>query len=1065
MPRKKVQQQPPVVEHYPDPDEASLLPGIDDEPEQQPEPEPEPEPARPRRKKNRNAHNRPPPVEGSSPEPTDYGSIAQPDPPLDPPSSQPLLSQARYPVHSKSRPVDIREELIASEKVSDQYTPPSDGGLAEELYSRSPQSVAISSAANTPPVEPGFSTRHSFKTRTPPISPPPRNARPVSFTGSIPPVPGYPRYPPGNYGSPPVAPAPPHMPQPHFYAAHDIDIGIPTTSRPSINEESVFTKFVRLPNGTAGTNHGIISGYEGRLNICSFDGGAIEEVGTLSNLPGVVVDADLLKWTSGTDPFAELRPLLAVTLLRSEVTAGGVSQYDLNVSIYSLSQHKLVMELLRTPIEPFQHMTHDPSSVSHLPLNHLRLMTSANCLSVSSGRSGEVFVFCPYTFEGASSFECLGKFWTTIQPKEQRRDSSHHRLSTPEAVAVNPNRVGQDENIPIMSISGRWLAICPPVTGSHRSIGAVLSDAVAVHRQAGIDATSAGTRPSINCEVDSPDADTLLGKVARGVAQEVMKAGKWLGDQGMQYWQNYWRKDEQTGPTSQPAPYHNMAYANASSYGQFPPTHADAAPATKDPDLVSIFDLRAIHDPYGRKAGSLTPVATFQPPHGCSFLSFAPHGLSLLSASHKGDYQYVWDLLEMKHVRTHATDTDGDTARSTPQVRQLARFDRLSGSVIVDVLWQKPQLSRIAILTKNKTIHLFDLPAAAMRWPPPRAPKKTRPISAPPTGAAAVEHAAAPSGGFFASAMNIAGRTQPMLTNLRGRTPSAGGGFAGIGQAGFGIATATGARGSKAVAAGLSRSLGAATETVSRLQHAGDNKVHLKSEREVVAGRLIWIRRASKAGVCILSENGLKYYQVRKSKARDQRQRDATVFEARRAVVVKFPALTTNKPGESDDHECQGSWNLRSEPVNSTGSIHPLSFAEIDTNAPFQPFHSDMRVTLSVFESDMHGLRVKSKKPKSSEIRVQDHWVFGDEMSCTKLNTYSAQSRDEEDSRSVIYRETSVTSGNAAQDEQIVSTTRKRKPKRGNPGHASHMADEDEPLQEGFFEDDCDVLDFAIDRV
>jgi len=899
MPRKKSQQQPPVIEDYPDPDEASILSTLEDELE--------PEPPRPTRKKIRNAHNRPPQADESSPEPAEHEPIAQPSSSLPHSPNHSLLSQIRYPVHIKSKPVDIREELVASEKVSDQYTPPSDGGLADELYSRSPQSAAVSSAANTPPAEPGFSARHSFKARSPPISPPQRNVRPLSFGGSIPPVPGYSRYPPGNYGSPPVAPAPPHMPQPHFYAAHDIDIGIPTPARGASTEEPSFTKFLQLPRHSAGTKHGVVSGYTGRLNICSFDGDAIEEVGALSNLPGLVVDAELLRWTSGTDPFAHLRPLLAVTLMRSETCPGGASRYDLNVSIYSLSQQKFVLELLQTPTDSVQHMPHGAPSIDTLPCNHLRLTSAGNYLAVSSGRSGEVFVFCPFMSENTTSFECLGKFWTTIQPKEQRRDSSHHRVSTPEIAAVNSQRVRHDDNVPVMSISVRWLAICPPVAGSYRSIGAMLGDAVIVQRQAGVEATNAGSRPPINCEVDSPDADTLLGKVARGVAQEVMKAGKWLGDQGMQYWQNYWKKDDQASPSSQLAAHSNMAYLNAPVYGQFPPTHADVAPAAKDPELVSIFDLKASHDPSARRTGGLTPATTFQPPNGCSFLSFAPHGLTLLTASYKGDFQYVWDLLEMKHIRTHVAETDGDMARAAPRVRQLARFDRLSGSVIVDVVWQKAALSRIAILTKNKTIHLFDLPASAIRWPPPRVTKKSRPTSAPPTGAYVAEHDAAPPGGFFASAMNIAGRTQPMLANLRGRAPSTstGGGFTGISQAGFGIATATGARGSKAVAAGLSRSLGAATETVSRLQHAGDNKVHLKSEKDVAAGRLIWIQRASKVGVCVLSENGVKYYQVRKSNLRDRRQKDATVFEARRAVVFRFPAPAALASGKSDEQQYQ----------------------------------------------------------------------------------------------------------------------------------------------------------------
>ena len=1064
MPRKKAQNPPPppIVEDYPDPDDASLLPAFDGEAE--PEVEPEPEPPRPSRKKNRNAHTKAPPVEDSPPEPTDHELIARPESPPRPPSNQSLLGQIKYPGHTKSKPVDIREELIASEKVSDQYTPPSDG-LAEELYSNSPQSFAVSSAANTPPVEPGFSTRHSFKPRSPPISPAHRKVRPVSFGGSSnPPLPGYSQYSPAKYGSPPVAPAPPHMPQPHFYGAHDIDLGVPNSTRAVSKEDSVFTKFVQLPTSSASLKHGIVTGYDGRLNICSYNGETVEEVAVLTNLPGVVVGAELLRWTSANDPYTDMRPLVAITIMRSEMSANATPQYDLSVSVYSLSQQKFVLELLRTPTEPAQLTTHGLPNINSLPSNHLRLASAGNYLSVSSGRSGEIYLFSPCANEGSPTFECVGKFWTTIQSKEQRRDSSHHRVSTPDVVTANTKRVRQDESVPIITLSARWLAICPPVAVSTHSISAMLGETVIVHRHAGTETQSAAARPSINCEVDSPDADTLLGKVARGVAQEVMKAGKWLGGQGMQYWQNYWKKEDQASLMSQPTTYNNMPYPNNATYGQFPPTHADITTATKDPELVSIFDLKSIHESSARKTGSLAPVATFQPPQGCSFLSFAPHGLTLLTASQKGDYQYVWNLLEMKYLRTHAGDGDSDTSRSTPRVRQLARFDRLSGSVIVEVVWQRPNLSRLAILTKNKTIHLFDLPASAMRWPPPRVARKNRPLSAPPSGALIAEHEAAPPGGFFASAMNIAGRTQPMLANLRDRAPMAGGGFAGIGQAGIGLATATGARGSKAVAAGLSKSLGAATETVSRLQHAGDNKVHLKSENVVAVGRLIWDQRASKHCVCVLGENGLKYYQVRKNKARDQRQTEVTVFEARRAVTVKFRSLTTMVAREARGQDLHGFWRPTATALNDTGSIHPLSYAEIDTTAPFQPFHSDHRVTLSIFESDMQATQTKKKKSKSPTM-IQEQWVFGDEIPSIKLNAHSLQSRDEEDIGSVIYSKTSMTTDNLGNSEQIVSTTRRRKVKRGTSALAGSIVHQDERQQEGFFEDDCDVLDFATDRV
>lgn len=1041
MPRKVKPRlpQPPVFDDYPDPADLNL--GF-----QQEEEEPDPEPPRPSRKKSRNVptNTRPVRVESSSPEPFVEDSITQSDHHLSP-VRQSLLSQISFPSHSKTQPVDIRDDLVPTEKVSDQHTPPSDGGIPDRAYSKSPNvdSAAVSSAANTPPVEPGFSTRASFKTRSPPISPPQRYSRPLSFGSTIPPLPAYARQPPGQYGSPPA----PHLPQPHFYAAQDIDLGVPQPRRAIVDDLPTFSKLVQISTASLPQRHGIVAGYEGRLRICSYDGGTIEEAGGLSSLPGTVIDAELLHWSSGTDPFSAMRPLVAVNTLQTDE---GSDQHKFCVSVYSLGQQKLVADLLQVTVDPVQ-----PKLPGFMPTgsefcNHLHLKNAGTYLTVSSGKSGEVFVFSPLLTEEGPVFECLNKFWTSIQPREQKRDTSHNRVAPVELIPAGTRKVKPDEEVPMMAISGRWLAVCPPSSSSQHAIGAVLGNDVIASKQAGLEASSAGSRPSVNCDVDSPDADTLLGKVARGVAQEMVKGAKWLGDQGLQAWQSYWKKEDATNPMMQTPPYPNGNYQSA-AYGQFPPTHADARQTAKEPEIISVFDLKPLQDTTLRRSGPPVPLATFLPPHGCSFLSFAPNGLMLLTASRKGDYQYVWDLLEMKHNRASCTDFEADGARNAPRVRQLARYDRMSGSIIVDVVWEKPALARFALLTKNKTVHLFDLPPSAMRWPSARKPKKARPTSAPPTGPPTTEHGAAPLGGFFASAMSIAGKTQPMLANFRGRAPSTSGGLAGIGTAGFGIATATGARGSKAVASGLSKSLGAATETVSRLQHAGESRLHLKSEKEAFPNRMFWMTRGSKAGLCILTDSGIKFYQIRRSKARDQRQRETTVFDARRAVTVKFPSPTDTA---YDGDGAREFWTSRQNHPKTTGTIHPLSFAEIETNAPYQPFHSDRRVALFIIDQNMQDTQIVAR-PQKKTSKPEDVWVFGDDVPTIRVNTHPPQSLDQQDEAgSVIYRET------AMDGEQVVSTTRRRKKKTSASQYDGRAAEE-----EGFFEDDFEVLDFASDRV
>lgn len=1038
-PRQPQPQPPPVFDEFPDPADLNL--GFSEEEE--------PEPARPSRNKlhNATANTRPLRVDTSSPEPLAEDSVISSHRPASPVRHS-ILNQITFSHHKKSRPLDIREDLVSTEKVSDQYTPPSDAGIPDEAYGRSPNndSVAISSAANTPPVEPGFSTRASFKTRSPPISPPQRHARPLSFGSNVPTVPTYARLLPGQYGSPPA----PHLPQPHFYAAQDIDLGLARPRQPTAGETPTFSKLVQASAFNTSQKHGILIGYNERLRFCSYDEAGIEIVGALP-LPGIAVDAAMMQWTSGMDPFASMRPLVAIIVLRSSASSEGVVKHTLCISVYSLSQHKHVSDLMSVPIDPMHHSLPGFMPVGLEFSNHLRMASAGSYLLIASGKSGEVFVFSPILDAHGATFECLSKFWTSTQPRELKRDSSHNRTAPIEPVPVGTTRIRKDEDVPMMSISGRWLAVCPPSSASQHTIGAVLGEDVVAGKQAGLEAVSAGSRPSVNCEVDSPDADTLLGKMARGVAQEMVKGAKWLGDQGLQAWQNYWKKEEGNNPAMQSPAYIDGNYQQNIPYGQFPPTHADARQVAKDPEVISVYDLKLLQDLNLRRSAPLTPLATFLPPHGCSFLSFAPNGLMLMTASRKGDYQYVWDLLEMRHNRSSGLDTDGDSLRSSPRVRQMARFDRMSSSTIVDVVWERPTLTRFAFLTKNKTVHLFDLPLSAMRWPPPRRPKKARPTSAPPTGPPTVEHGAAPLGGFFASAMSIAGKTQPILANLRGRAPSSSGGFAGLGTAGFGIATATGARGSKAVASGLSKSLGAATDTVSRLHHAGESRLHLKSEKEALPERMMWVTRSHKAGLCVLTENGVKFYQVRRTKTRDQRQRETTVFDARRAVTVKFP-VPNNMSHENQESE--GFWSLKQDHESQSSTVHPLSSAEIETNAPYQPFHSDRRVALFVIDQKLHDTQIVARPHKKTSKR-EDLWVFGDDIPTIRIDIHPPRRSEQQDeTETVMYRET------AMDGEQVVSTTRRKKKKPGASQYGGAGADE-----EGFFEDDFEVLDFASDRV
>jgi hypothetical protein len=146
-----------------------------------------------------------------------------------------------------------------------------------------------------------------------------------------------------------------------------------------------------------------------------------------------------------------------------------------------------------------------------------------------------------------------------------------------------------------------------------------------------------------------------------------------------------------------------------------------------------------------------------------------------------------------------------------------------------------------------------------------------------------------------------------------------------------------------------------------------------------------------------------------------------------------------------------GFWALRSaidQVVHpSSATSHPLSEAEIETNAPYQPFHTDRRVQIFSYEN-----------PQDSLGQYPEPWAFGEDIA-THLLTAPRRSDDSSpDEDGAVHRMEKVMHIGEGDDqvEQIVVTTRRRKRVRD---------DQQDELDDGFFEDDCEVLDFATDRV
>ena len=151
------------------------------------------------------------------------------------------------------------------------------------------------------------------------------------------------------------------------------------------------------------------------------------------------------------------------------------------------------------------------------------------------------------------------------------------------------------------------------------------------------------SQPSLAQSI-APGGNGFLNWVAREVTQEVIKGARWVGEQGVQAWKSYWNKSPQQGGG-------NIAGDGSAAHQQqqqhnFPPTHGNftsrASSAAGQPTLVAIYDLQRLLDAEETRSKSAnTPIATFLVPLGCSFLSFSPNGLWLMTVSTKGDCQFV----------------------------------------------------------------------------------------------------------------------------------------------------------------------------------------------------------------------------------------------------------------------------------------------------------------------------------------------------------------------------------------------------------------------------------------
>lgn len=930
----------------------------------------------------------------------------------------------------------------------------------------------------------------------------------------------------------PMNPPPPHQAQPHFYGAPDMNLGLhhqPQGLKPGARGYycSIDSLNVCGVGPFKQVDSLVISGYEGGFDVFGISKNGLDKISSIENLRGGIFGAKILPWTIQSETLLG-SPLIAVVVhgpvLHSRLSdpedtlqgfsdiasvqqgdsprgspkdfspsrqpggnADGITHFQTTVEVYSLGSKKHMGTLLCLPTIPFS-LAMNSHAPPPLPAGALSITADAGNIIVTSGLSGEVWIYRHANLDKESPFvvRCIGKVWTSIHHVTPKDSSLPAEFGDNRGHFSDTQKLNQQHMIPLLSLKGRWLAYSPSRATSQVSLRATVPSQISAGRAPGLAAQAPPQLPTVNCAVDMLEDEQPLKRVAREVGQKTYDAAKWASDKSLEMFKNYWNKSPANGQTNSTGngaqPWYSPPQAQPETVHTFPPTHGETLPQTAanmEPSLISIMDLDKLASYRPTSSSSLPhPMSTFRAPLGCSFISFAPSGLALFTASSDGKCQYVWDLMRIQYTKSSVIQAPHLASLQGQHVRQVAVFTRMSPCTILDVVWTMPYGERIAVITGNNTSHFMNMPSSAFAWPPLRRRIK----STQPKGLESSETTVPRP--LAARAWSLA---QPLMPR--------GSGMGGSARTGYSASAVT-AQGGRALASGISRSFGAASETFDRFRNQGENKLHGSG---AVIRSAKWTRAQDKDALsCLL--DGMSHVMVntyrikqRKSKSKGGKYH---LYVGSKPLSYTLPPIPDQKISSAaqrvldmeDDvdlveKEDEGVvWVLESTSAVkadlTTGTESSIPQAEIESNAPYQPFHTDRRVALHVYSTQpqltsspsvstlLNPVAAVVQEPQLPSLSIP--WVFGGPVNAIKLDVGPSGLEDDdfasaEDHRalpsSAMERVTTRVPEVDEDVEQIVVTTRRRKGAARNNANSQGLDDD------GFFEDDCEVLDFASQRV
>ncbi|CCU75649.1 hypothetical protein BGHDH14_bgh05904 [Blumeria hordei DH14] len=872
------------------------------------------------------------------------------------------------------------------------------------------------------------------------------------------------------------------------------------TSDPSLNSNQ--------PSGTVpgdGGNHCgfdllyndnvVVVGYDGGVMLYNISKKGLSKTYSLEGLRGGVHNAKIIPPTSN-DVNPQDFPLIALVIhgpVSSEIEPSekisnsnddidresshldidleNAGYFQTTVEVYSLSgTQKHIATLLSLPKIHQNIPTSNHISKASGALGALNIQADRGNLVVASGITGEIWIFRYGSYARSSDikFDCIGKFWTTVHRDVAVDTVSPNGLDDWKPTESQPVR--KPFNSPILSLNGRWLAYCPPTPSMQTTLRAVIPGLKQGVKVPGLHTSNPPPLPCVNCNVETPGSGSVVKQIVQIGTQKFIEAGNFLAQQGKQAWTNYRSSSSQSAVG-------NTINQFSINIGQKPnATHDVSVPTpivTKNPGLISLLDLETLGQHISTNGVSYHPFTTFRVPHGCSFLSFSPNGLALFTASNKGDIQFVWDLMRIQYAKNSLLTLETlDASSNSPRIREIAQFSRMTVARIVDVSWASPHSELAAMVTEPGTIHILDLPPGAFTWPPSRPKPNIQNLSE-----GVIDSTSSVSKltatGVATNAVNSLWTAARPLVSGRRRSSTCLSARTMTSQAGHGT---------QALAAGISRSVGAATGKMNEIRKSSGTKLHLPRNSSVPTKTCVQVVSIKRKDLVFAISNGtVRQYSTKKRGSHGTSGKKTSV---KMYAEYKIP-IPGKHCGSSDLAQ-----NLNFEelelteedieeiPWKTKQSYSPNEFfqftdsfipqAEIESNSPYQPLHTDKRVELHVYNCPDIFLPSKSissfeknddmKEKKSGPEKA---WVFGGPIMTTKVDVGPKfTSIDNPDDLINCYslpqstiESVMRTPDNSNESEQILITTRRRR-----------FGIEDPNDECGFFEDDCEMLDFAFQR-